>query len=363
MKILIITPYWINTKGGITTVAVSLSETLRRMGHRVFVLSPDGGPGSEKLPRRRFFMALGAVRTLAKLSPDAIHIHGHGSLLFPTVLYKIIFNRRVKIIFTFHTQPHAISYLTTGKPLKERGIFRQFIFNSLLKHCDATTYVSKSLMDSLSKSGIKIINPFVILNGVLAKEIKLDDVANFKRKYNLDNNYPILCMIASFAWDWKIKGIEILLEAFKKVLISKPKSKLLIIGDGQYRKHLEDCIKKGNLKEDVIFTGMMDNPFITLSICDIYCHISLNEACGIAPLEAMIAGKPVIASNDGGLSEIIINGLDGILVDSNPDSVTKAILMLLDDSNLMQSLSKNAIITATSKFSWDIIAREYEKLY
>jgi len=299
MKIVIVTPYWIDTKGGITTVAVLLSETLRRLGHRVFVLSPDGGLGSEKLPRRRFFLALALPRALAKLSPDAIHVHGHGSLLFPAVLYKIIFNRRVKIIFTFHTQPHTISYLTTGKPLKERGMFRQFIFNSLLKHCDATTYVSKSLMDSLSKSGIKIINPFVILNGVSAKEIKLEDITNFKQRYNLSNNYPILCMIASFAWDWKIKGIEILLEAFKKALIYKPKAKLLIIGDGQYRKHLEDCIKKENLKEDVIFTGMMDNPFIALSVCDIYCHISLNEACPVAPLEAMIAGKPVIASNDG----------------------------------------------------------------
>jgi glycosyltransferase involved in cell wall biosynthesis len=268
----------------------------------------------------------------------------------------------MRIIFTFHTQPHTQSFLT-GKPAKERGLIRLTIFNRLLRYCDATTYVSRSLMNSLEKTGIKIVKPVVIPNGVIEKKVSSEDIINFKQKYNLIDDYPVLCMIASLAWDSKVKGIEILIQAFKKVLSFQLRSKLLIVGDGQYRKYLEDYVEKENLEKKVIFTGNMDNPFIALSACDIYCHISLNEACPIAPLEAMIAGKPIIASNDAGLPEIITDDFNGILVDSNPNSIAKAILSLVENPNLVRKLSENAIISAKTKFSWEKITREYIKLY
>lgn len=362
MKIIIITPYWLNTKGGITTVVYHLSNELKRNKYLVQMLTPDSGKGTIKLPKNRLMMTRRIIQIFKEIKPDVIHVHAHGSLLLGSVIYKILFNKQAKIIFTFHTQPHIVSYLT-GKLSKERGIIRQAIFNYLLKHCDATTYVSRSLMNSLRETGIKITNPVVIYNGVIAKKVKPDDVVNFKQKYNLINKYPILCMIANLAWDWKVKGIEILIQAFKKMLVSQPKARLVIVGDGRYRKLLEDCTKKEGLNEKVIFTGNMDNPFIALSVCDIYCHISLNEACPIAPLEAMIAGKPIVASKDGGLPEIITNGFNGILVNSNSNSVAEVILNLVKNPDFMQYLSRNAINTATTKFSWEKITKEYIKLY
>jgi len=362
MKITIITPYWLGTKGGITTVVHHLSNELKRNKHLVQVLTPDGGQGTVKLPKKQLALTWRTIQILRNIKPDVIHIHGHGSLLLAPVIYKILHDKCVRIIFTFHTQPHTVSYLT-GKLSKERGIIRQAIFNYLLKQCDSTTYVSQSLMDSLRKTGIKTINPVVISNGVMAKTVKPDDVVNLKQEYNLINKYPILCMIATLAWDWKVKGIEILIQAFKKMLVSQPKARLVMVGDGRYRKFLENCTKKEGLNEKVIFTGNMDNPFIALSVCDIYCHISLNEACPIAPLEAMIAGKPIVASRDGGLPEIITNGFNGILVSSNPDSVAKAILALVKKPDFMQDLSGNAIVTTKTKFSWERITKEYIKLY
>jgi len=77
----------------------------------------------------------------------------------------------------------------------------------------------------------------------------------------------------------------------------------------------------------------------------------------------MIMGKPIIASNDAGLPEIITDGLNGILVNSDSNSVAKAILSLVKNSNLVRKLSENAIISAKTKFSWKKIAKEYIKLY
>ena len=362
MKVLLLTPYWLQTKGGITTATYYLSNELKKNGHSVSVITSDTGSGVITVPKNRLAMIWKIIEALRCSNPDVIHVHAHGSLLLPAVFYKRLFNRKVKLIFTFHTQPSTISYLD-GKPVKERGTLKLFLLNYLLQYCDFTTYVSKSLKESLQKTGVKIVNPVVIPNGVKIKEVNSEDIRYFKQKYNLLNNYPVLCMVASFAWDWKVKGIMILIDAFKKILISQPKARLIIVGNGQYRKAVEIYAEEKNLKQEVIFTGSMNNPFIALFVCDIYCHISLNEALGIAPLESMIVGKPIVASNDGGLPEIITNGINGILVDSNPDSVAKAILTLLRDSNLMQSLSKNAIITTISKFSWERIALEYQKLY
>jgi len=362
MKIVIITPYWLQTKGGITTVAYYLSEELKHNGYSVQVLTPDEGPGVVRIPKNRLFLTLNIIKILKDVKPDVIHVQAHGSLLLPSVIYKMLFNKGVRIIFTFHTQPHTTFFLT-GKSARERGAIRQIFFNYLLRHCDTTTYVSKSLMESLRKTGVKIVNPVVISNGVVAKTVNSEDITSFKLKHNLENLYPILCMVANLAWDWKVKGIMILIQSFKEILTYYPKARLLIVGDGQYRKILEDYTEKEGLRNQVIFTGNMDNPFIALSACDIYCHISLNEACPIAPLEAMIAGKPVIASNDGGLPEIITDGLDGILVNSNSNSVAKAILSLIENPNLIRKLSENAKISAETKFSWEKITREYIKLY
>jgi len=362
LKIVIITPYWLKTKGGITTAVYYLSNELKCNGHLTQILTPEGGDGATKLPKNLVMMTWRMSQILRGINPDIIHIHAHGSLLLGSVIYKILFNKHVRIIFTFHTQPHTESFLT-GKPAKERSSIRRVIFNCLLKYCDATTYVSRSLMESLQKVGIKTVNPAVIANGVIEKTVDSKDIMNFKQEYNLGEDNIILCMTARLEWDSKVKGIEILIRAFKDVLASRPLAKLLIVGDGQYRKYLEYYAKKEGLEKKVIFTGNMDNPFIALSVCDIYCHISLNEALGIAPLEAMAIGKPVIASNDGGLPEIITNGFDGILVNSDAESVTKAIVCLIENPSFIRKLSENAIITIKTKFSWERVAREYIKLY
>lgn len=362
MKIVIITPYWLQTKGGITTVVYHLSSEVKRSGHSVWVLTPDGGSGAIRMPRNRAIMVMGMIRALQNIKPDVIHIHAHGSLLLAPVIYKILFNKRVKVVFTFHTRPKRISFFT-GEQAKERGMLRRAAFNYLLKYCDATTYVSRSLKESLQTTGIRIVNPIVIPNGIEAKVIEPKDTTDFKQKYDLMNAYPILCMISVLQWDWKAKGIEILIQAFETVLTSQPKARLLIVGDGQYRKMLEDYTEREGLKQQVVFTGNLDNPFVTLSVCDIYCHISLNEAFGITLLEAMSAGKPVVASNSGGIPEIITNNKNGILVESNPEAVARAILSLMKQPKVMKRMASAAQRTAKDKFAWSNVTTEYLRVY
>jgi len=362
MKVVIVTPYWLRTKGGITSAVYHLSERLVLKGYSVWVVTTDSGPGAVCLPKNRFVATFHLLRLLQKFCPDIVHVHAHGSLLLASVLYKVLLNHSVNLIFTFHTQPHTVSFLK-GKPARERGCFRQFLFHYLIRHCDVTTYVSRSLMSSLSKTGVGMAKSVIIPNGVEVNPVSKEYVVRFKQKYDIGDEFPILCMIAKLEWDWKVKGIQILIRAIRQVVKLQQKTKLLIVGDGRYRKLLEDYVQKECLEKQVVFTGNLDNPYIALANCDIYCHISLNEALPIAPLEAMAMGKPVVASNDMGLPEIISDGMDGLLVDSTPDSVAEAILNLSGNPNLMHQLSKNARITAATKFSWEKIAARYEDIY
>ena len=363
VKVAIITPYWLHTKGGITTVVYNLYKELKNRGADVYVISPDEGREIISVPRNKMLLVLNILKVLRNMRPDVIHVHSHGSLLVAPVLYKLIFNHKQRIIFTFHTQPHTTSFIDKeNKHNKE--YLRLFIFNFLLKNVNVTTYVSKSLKQSLNKIGIRPSNAVVIPNGVSAKIVNKEHVKNFRAQYNIGkNDFPLLCMIANLSWDWKAKGVAILVDSLKRILTYYPKAKLLLVGDGKYRDYLGKHVEEKNLSNNVVFTGNMENPFIALSVCDIYCHISLNEAFPVAPLEAMSAGKPIVASNDGGLPEVVTDGFNGILTNSNPDDVSKNILRLVKDPDLMEILSKNALETAKSRYSWDRIVDKYIALY
>ncbi len=363
MKIAIITPYWLHTKGGITTVVYNLYKELKSRGFATYVLSPDKGREIISVPGNKVLLTLNILKMLHSIKPDVIHVHSHGSLLVAPVLYKLIFNHKLRIIFTFHTQPHTTSFI--GKKSKHnRGYPRLVILNILLRNVSIVTYVSKSLKQSLNKVGIRSFKSVVVPNGASAKIVNKEDVMNFKAKYDIEeNDFPLLCMIANLSWDWKAKGVEILIDSLKDVLTYYPKAKLLLVGDGKYRDYLRKHVEEKNLLNNVVFTGNMENPFIALSVCDIYCHISLNEAFPVTPLEAMSTGKPIIASKDGGLPEIVTNGFNGILTNSNPNDISKNILRLVKDPDLMKMLSENALETAKSKYSWDRIVDKYIALY
>ncbi|MFZ2970725.1 MAG: glycosyltransferase family 4 protein [Minisyncoccia bacterium] len=361
MRIITFTPFWLQTKGGITTIVEFLSEYLRKLKNDVFVITWDNGAGAIKLPRNKLLFILSAIWNFKKIDPDVIHVHASGCFLLPAVIYKTCFSKETKIIFTFHTNPQI--NLSTKKSIRERGVLSELFFNLLLKKCDAVSCVSEYILKSLRKPIIENINPVIIYNGTEKREFDSKSIKDFRNKYGIESEFPILCMVGVFSWDWKIEGIKILIQSFKKTTITLPSAKLLIVGEGKYRSFLEGLIRQLSLEGKVILTGKMENPFVALSVCDIYCHISLNESFGLSVLEAMISRKPVIASNDGGIPEIITQGYDGLLVKSDPECVSSAILTLAGNADLRKELVDNAIMTVEARFSWDKITKEYLKLY
>ncbi len=352
MKVVHITPYFPPCKGGISRFVSGLVEHTHGEAD-VHVVTREGEPaeGVYVISTGKGRFILGALQKLKDIRPDVIHCHSHWHMLAPAVVYKRL-HRGVKIIFTFHTQP-----LTLKKGARSN------VFGRLLSKCDAVTYVSKSLQDQVSDK-IKIqATESVVHPGVQGKEVTEEQVLDFVKTHRIEGRKPILVFVGLLEWEMKVQGVKILLEAVERICDRYPDLVLILVGDGSRRREVEDVIENLNLSDSVLISGLIDNVFVPFALCDIYVHITLQEGLPQAVLEAMSMGKPVIASNIGGIPEVIKDRENGILVNPDVVSVSSAIEDLLGNSSSLNQLGERARRHVTSHFTWENTTRDFLELY
>jgi N-acetyl-alpha-D-glucosaminyl L-malate synthase BshA len=158
------------------------------------------------------------------------------------------------------------------------------------------------------------------------------------------------------------KGVDILLNSFKKIKETHPDLKLVIVGDGPERENLEGLAEKLGLTI-IEFTGYLEDLDQVFTSKSILVLPSRKEGFGIAVLEAMARGVPVVASKTGGVLEIVEDGRNGLFFSKeHPESLADAVIKLLDDSKLRARIVKGGLKTAQG-FSWDKMAEETENVY
>ena len=161
------------------------------------------------------------------------------------------------------------------------------------------------------------------------------------------------------------KGVQVLLDAIPKVL-QKLDAKFVIAGDGYLRSELVKRVAESGLASKVHITGYLDTKtirrlFLAADVCVIP---SLYEPFGIVALEAMAAGCPVVASDTGGLSEIIEHEKTGVKVyPNNPDSLAWGILRVLESKDLAEYLKKNMREKVEREYRWSTIAQTTKSFY
>ena len=161
------------------------------------------------------------------------------------------------------------------------------------------------------------------------------------------------------------KGTDILINAFAKVRKNIKGARLVIAGDGCDRKRLEEEVNKLGIKDEVLFLGMVHHDFIgsLMVTSDIVCVPSFRESCPRSALEAMACGRPVIASNVGGIPEIIRDGKTGLLVEPrNVDELSRAIKKIILNKKLQDKMG-DAAREWSKRFSWDLVSESYLKIY
>ena len=161
------------------------------------------------------------------------------------------------------------------------------------------------------------------------------------------------------------KGIHVLVNAVPKIL-EKVNAKFIIVGSGYMKEQLLNIVRSMGLEHKVLFEGFLDEQtLLKLQKCaDVSVVPSLFEPFGIVALEAMAAKSPVVASDTGGLSEIIEHDVTGVKVfPNNPDSLAWGITKVLLDDNYRTRIRENAFRKVLEKYDWEKIAQQTKLIY
>lgn len=165
----------------------------------------------------------------------------------------------------------------------------------------------------------------------------------------------------------KVKGVHLLIEAFKRVLEEYRRARLYIVGDGPLRGKLEELVRILNINEGVSFEGFIPKTtdvYRYYKSSDLLVLPSLMENFSITLLEAMGSHLPVIASDAEGNREIIGDGDNGTLFScGEPKELAEKMLMILSDQPLRERMADRAYDEIKGRFTWDKVAEAYRKMF
>ena len=161
-----------------------------------------------------------------------------------------------------------------------------------------------------------------------------------------------------------IKGHRFLVEAWPAVRCAHPDACLVLVGEGPAHETLAEQARGLGVTDSVVFAGFRSPADSFIATCDMLVQPSLTEGLPNAVLEAMAAGRPVIAARVGGVPELVVDGETGLLVPpGDPPALARAILALMDDPGLRARLGAAGVRRARTMFSLDAVRAAVEAVY
>lgn len=290
------------------------------------------------------WLLITTLKLSRKLGVKIIHTHGPKEATVLGIAAKIL---GLKHVYTVEGDPIIETYINRSGPVAT--LVNKILFKTGLRLADEVVGCSLWMAAHITKNyGIKatpIWNPI-----------------DHEKFSNTTTSHPDEQTILTVARLDKVKDIETLLHAVEDIEpMNRPK--LLIAGDGPLKENLTETVKTRKLQDKVIFLGHRTNVEELMAKAYIFILPSLYEPFGMAAAEAMAAGRPVIASNVGGLKEIVDHGVNGLLfTPKNHHELAQHITKLLQDKKLWTTLSQNAR-EKSAIFKPENIAKRYLEVY
>lgn len=192
------------------------------------------------------------------------------------------------------------------------------------------------------------------------KEASWSEKRTLRKELGIPENAKIVGTVGRLV---PVKGPVFLIDAAKFVLSKHPNTFFLFVGDGELKHELVKRARKLDIEHQVLFVGWRDDVARILSLFDIFVFPSLNEGMGRVLVEAMTLGKPIVASDVGGIPDLVIHGKNGFLVcPKNPLELAKGIKILIEDKNQREHMGECGKEMAWN-FSKDKMIEEIVKLY
>jgi N-acetyl-alpha-D-glucosaminyl L-malate synthase BshA len=292
-------------------------------------------------------------------------------------MVDVVKHEKLDILHVHYAIPHASAAFMAQQILKAQGINIPFVttlhgtditlvgkdpsfepvITFCINHSDAVTTVSESLKED-TYAHFQVTRDIHVIPNFVVEDAEDEHYTVYMRQKYASDGERILCHISNFR---PVKRVDDVLRIFAKVNAVLP-SKLILVGDGPDRYNCERLCRELNLCDQVIFLGKVRDTSHVLEMADVFLLPSETESFGLAALEAMAVGVPVISSNTGGIPEVNIQGYSGYLSDvGDIDDMAKNTLELLKPEN-HPTFKKQAKLRS-EEFSLARILPMYEELY
>lgn len=359
MKTLIFTLEYPPFKGGIANYCENLIKYWPEPGN-IFVLNNNENKLiNKKLPFLKWLPCLWYL--WQKIKKHKInHIIIHHILPLGTAIYLI--SKITKISYSIVL--HGMDIGTACSLPKKRWIIKKILnnANNIICGSNYTAELTKKFLDSEKLNKVIVINP-----GVDHVTHNIEHVAQIKEKYNLQNKIILLSVGRLI----KRKGFDKTIEAMPRVLKQTPNLIYVIWGHGPEAENLKQQAENLKLNNIIFMINIVDvndeqkNAWYNLA--DIFIMPAREigkkdfEGFGIVYLEANMAGKPVIAGDSGGIRDVVVDNVTGLLVNpENTIDIANAIIKLTKNENLRKKLGEFGKKRTIKEFKWE---QQVEKIY
>ena len=370
MRILLTTDYYPpHIGGGVEVVVAEVGRRLVQMGHEVAVVTLDSverpvtsehdGVMVRRIPSVRLNRLVGLelrvstsvnrelMKMVEEFAPDVVNAH---HLYFTSTPAALRAAKRfaVPAVLTLHvaSMEEFDGWRGVAARLYERSMAGRF-----LGQADAIVAVSDAVALSIRRYTAE--EATVIPNGV--------DVNRFYPKPGKRSSRGRVVFVGRLIAN---KGPDRVLSAFQQVLQAVPSATLTMVGDGTMRRTLQRYVTSNDLSGSVEFLGLRRDVDTLLRDCDVFVRPSLVEGMPLAVLEAMSSGLPVVASDVGGVREVVENEVSGFVVSPRSEkAVVEALIRLLSDEELRVRMGAAARRRVLQNFSWDRAASATESLF
>lgn len=324
---------------GVDVIAVSLysentaiTDRLDKKGVRIEYL--DKKPGFDAS------VIIKLVHLFKKEKPDVVHTHIYASkYALPAAAIAGV----KKKIHTVHSMAQ-----------KEQGSLGKKVNTFMYRHCGV---VPVALSSEVKKSigevyGLQESIIPVVYNGIdLSKCIRKND-------YEANGVFTIV-HVGRFM---KVKNHKTLIRAFARFAEKKESIRLQLLGEGELLDEMKDYAEKLKVADKVEFLGLQSNVYPYLNKADVFCLPSEYEGVPMTLIEAMGTGLPIVASNVGGIPDMLVNGENALLVEPDDVAVETAIEKFYNDIEFRIRLG-NAAVLRSEEFSAKAMASSYIKIY
>ena len=360
------------TFGGSGVVATELGLELARRGHeihfitysqpvRLALLNPNIFYHEVYVPEYPLFLYQPYELALSSKLVDMVKLHG------------------IELLHVHYAIPHAYAGYMAKKMLKEQGIKIPMVttlhgtditlvgnhptykpaVSFSINHSDIVTSVSQNLKDETYRLFDINRDITVIPNFIEIDKKKTDITSECHRSMMATETQKIVTHISNFR---EVKRIPDVIKIFNRIQKVMP-AKLMMVGDGPEKAPAERLCRELGISDKVIFFGNSSEIDKILCFTDLFLLPSQTESFGLAALEAMACGVPVISSNTGGLPEVNREGFSGYLGNvGDVDYMAQKAISILSDDNVLYQFKSNALKVA-QEFDIHQVMPMYENLY